>query len=192
MNYYVYVLFCEDGRPFYVGKGQGRRWLVHETDARAGKCGHRSEIIRRMFALGFHEIPKIKVHKRLTEARAHEYEQILIGAIGRRPFGPLVNLTDGGEGMSDPSPEIRTKLRARWRGKKHSPETKAKMSAAARGRKLSPETLAKLSAFARSRSSEHRAKIGTANRGRKHSAETRAKMSAARKQYVAQSQGASQ
>lgn len=176
-DFYVYVLFRESGVPFYVGKGWGRRWLHHERDARAGRRDYRCNIIRQMFALGFHEIPKIKLHEGLTDARAYEYEQALIAAIGRRPHGPLVNLTNGGEGVSGlkQSPEHRAKLsaaarnrspeyRANLRARKHSPEAREKMAAAARRRGISLET---------------RAKINAANRGRKHSPETRAKMSAA-------------
>lgn len=32
--YYVYVLFRPDGKPFYVGKGTGRRIFQHESEAR--------------------------------------------------------------------------------------------------------------------------------------------------------------
>jgi hypothetical protein len=67
--FYVYILFREDGRPFYVGKGSNGRSLEHEREARRG-VGRRFSIIRKMQALGL-DLPKIKLHQGLTEAVAH-------------------------------------------------------------------------------------------------------------------------
>lgn len=112
------------------------------------------------------------------------------------------NLTDGGEGASNPTPETRAKIAAAARGNKNclgrkaSPETRAKLSAAAMGNKrfvghkLSPEHRAKLLAARKgcTLSAEHRAKLSAAhkgkapwNKGKKASPEARAKMSAAKK-----------
>jgi hypothetical protein len=185
-DYYVYVLFRENGVPFYVGKGKGPRWGAHERAARSGVWGHKAAIIRDMQARAI-EVIKIKLHESLSEGVAYEYEIALIKAIGRLPIGPLVNLSDGGE---DP-PSMR--------GRKHSPETRAKMAAKATGRKMSPESIAKSVAANRGRklSFEHRAKIAAPligkkkspeaieksvakRRGRKRTAESRAKMALAK------------
>ena len=177
-DFYVYVLFRDDGRPFYVGKGHGDRWLDHERRARYGRKGHRFAIIRDLQARGV-ELAKVKLHEGLTEATANAYEVALIAAIGRVPHGPLVNLTDGGEGASGvkPSPEAIAKSAAARRGFKHSPEAIAKMAAAKRGGKQSLATRAKRSGW--KHTPEAVAKIKATHLGRKHSPETRAKMAAA-------------
>src|SRR3546814_2989387 len=55
-RFYVYVLYRPDGRPFYVGKGQNRRALEHEAEARRAhpfgesnpfKCNVIRKIIRK-------------------------------------------------------------------------------------------------------------------------------------------------
>lgn len=168
--FYVYALFRENGVPFYIGKGKGPRWGSHERDARNGLWGHKSAIIRGMQMRGI-EIIKVKLHEGLTQAVAYKYEVDLIKAIGRGTKGPLINLTDGGDGALG------------MRGIKRSPETRAKMAAAARGRKMSPESVAKMVAANRGRklSAAHRAKQSAAMRGRKKSPEAIAKSAEARR-----------
>ena len=200
-DFYVYALLRGDtGQPFYVGKGKGKRWAFHEWEALSGARGHKCNTIRSMRSRGVAVI-RAKLHEGLTEAVAHEYEVALIKAIGRRPTGPLVNLTDGGEGPSGlkHSPEAREKMAAAKRGRKLTPESIAKRSAAVRGIPRTPETVEKISAAQRGkrrrkmtpeeigarsatvrgskRSAETRAKMSAAQRGRKMSPESRAKMS---------------
>jgi hypothetical protein len=127
-HFYVYALFRESGVPLYIGKGCGDRWLHHEKRARNGVGGYKHEIIRGMQARGL-EVIKVKLHEGLTEAVAHAYEVALIRAIGRGQAGPLVNLTDGGDGVSGFKHPP---------GKKRSPEHVAKVAAARRGKKFSP------------------------------------------------------
>jgi hypothetical protein len=154
-DFYVYALFRENGVPFYIGKGHGRRLADHDMAARRGDKGYRNAVIRDMHARGV-ELIRAKVHEGLTETAAHVYEVALIAAIGRHPHGPLTNLTDGGEGF--------TGLK-RVRGRKQSIKHIANRAAALRGKKLAPERAARLLA---------------ANLGKKASAKTRAKMSAIR------------
>jgi hypothetical protein len=182
---YVYVLFRADGSPFYVGKGQGDRWLDHERDARRGVRSYRFNIIRQMLADGMPEVPKVKIAEGLTHQRANAYEIALIAAIGRYPNGPLVNLTAGGEGHSDQSPEAREKTREQNRKRVWSAESRAKVAASLRGNKLSPATIAKRSATLRSnakpRSIETRAKLRAIHLGKPKSAEQVAKMAASKR-----------
>ena len=196
--FYVYALFREDGSPFYIGKGSNGRWIEHERRARAGAKGYRFSIIRKMWARGI-DVPKIKLHEGLTEEVAHGYEVALIAALGRHPLGPLVNLTDGGEGVSGLSSQTRAKIAEAASRRTLSPETRAKIAAANRGKTLTPEHCAKFGAANRGRrhslnavakirdaaigrkaSSETRAKMSAAQRGKKHSPETIAKMREAR------------
>jgi len=88
----------------------------------------------------------------------------------------VVNVTDGGEGMTNPTEEVRAKCALGRKGKGHTPEARAAIGAAFRGKSLSEEHRAKLSA-ARQREKDsgkkrklspaHRAAIGDGLRGRK-------------------------
>lgn len=182
-DFYVYCLFRDGtGEPFYIGKGQGSRWCHHEWQARSGTRTHKAAIIRGMHARGI-KVIKAKLHERLTEAVAHAYEIALIKAIGRGIDGPLVNLTDGGEGATGArhTLEIRAVIAAASTGRQKSLEERAKISAGRSGWKHSAEERAKMSAAQRGRihSPETRAKMSDASRGKPKSAETRANMSAA-------------
>jgi hypothetical protein len=134
-NFYVYVLFREDGSPFYIGKGHGRR-LTESIRGDERKNSHKQRIIDKMNRAGI-EIPAVKLRMHLLEAEAFEIENALIKAIGRQPNGPLVNLTDGGEGPSGRtlSESHRNALVMSRKGKKHSEVSRAKMSKAAMGNK---------------------------------------------------------
>jgi group I intron endonuclease len=54
------------------------------------------------------------------------------------------NFTAGGEGLGNPSPEVRAALRAGRLGKKHSEASRALMSQQRKGRRHTPEALAKM------------------------------------------------
>src|ERR1700733_14023593 len=91
-DFYVYVLFRHDtGEPFYVGKGAGRRWERHENSAPRGNP-YLNAIIGLARKAGT-KVPKIKVALGLTEAAAFAVERAFIAAIGRKPAGPLANMT---------------------------------------------------------------------------------------------------
>ena len=196
-RHYTYALFRENGVPFYIGKGRGRRWADHEMAARRGERGYKNAIIRDMQARGV-KLVRIKIHEGLTETVAHSYEVALIAAIGRRPHGPLTNLTDGGEGFvgfkhvpgRKQTPEHIAKRSAARRGKKLSPEHIANMAATRRGRKASPETCAKMSVLRRGkkRSSESIAKGAAKMRGQKRSTASRANMSAGQRSSEARAE----
>ena len=85
MNYYTYAYLREDGTPYYIGKGKGRRVF----DKR-----HRIKVP-----------PKEKIlllKQNLTEKDAIKHEMYMIFIFGRKDLGNgiLRNLTNGGEGMS--------------------------------------------------------------------------------------------
>ncbi len=191
-KFYVYVLFRPCGEPFYVGMGSGRRWLKHEWRSHNP---HVSAIIKQAGG----EVPKVRVRSWLTADEAVAVEIALIAAIGRESHGgPLVNLTDGGEGVvgfawtaeqrakmserrkgngywgNHKFPEsAREKIRTARIGKAASEETKARMSAAHSGRTHSVETRGKMSA---SQTGEKHAMFG-----RKHSEEAKIRIRSAMK-----------
>lgn len=111
-DYYVYALFREDGAtPFYIGKGRGNRIDIHERQAHRF-TSHKDRIIQNMRAAGVRDIPKAKLIEGLTDPEAKDIEVTLIYLLGRWPHGPLANLTNGGDGVSDLSPESKAKQTA--------------------------------------------------------------------------------
>lgn len=130
----MYVLFDSDGIPRYIGKGKGERFKVHERDKNSSNRMKNHFIKRTLEALG--EIPKLKIHENLYEDVALEYEIVLIKAIGRQPKGPLVNMTDGGDGISGFSMPEHAKEKQRDAASKfrHSEETKKLLSKLKKGK----------------------------------------------------------
>ena len=166
--YYTYAYLREDGTPYYVGKGKEDR--IYSTCRRNTPPKDKSRIIF--------------LKQNLTEEEAFKHEIYMIAVLGRKDLGTgiLRNLTDGGEGLSGPSPETRSKLSAAQKGennpfygKTHSLETRAKQSAEMKGntnrkgKTHSPETRAKQSAVKKGENNP--------NYGKTHSPEARAKMS---------------
>lgn len=178
-RFYVYAIFRPwDGSPCYIGKGMEDRINQHR---RAGANHYNpmlADIFKEAKRLGI-EVPIAKIRQSLTNGEALDTEIALISAIGRGGLGPLVNMTDGGEGMSGhkASEDHKRKISA---AQKHrapaSAETRAKISAARKGTKASEETRKKLSA----------AKIGNRNAAGqdrswfRHTAASKAKLSASR------------
>jgi hypothetical protein len=149
-DYYVYSHSTEKHGIFYVGKGNKNRIkTIHRKSNPyhtriVNKYGKENIIVRSMLCK--------------SEQHALDLEVKLIAAL-RAGGVKLVNLTDGGEGMS---------------GYNHSDETKAKIGAAHRGKVVSEETRVKLSEIGKNISEETRAKMSA----RTHSEETKAKISA--------------
>ena len=130
-NFYVYLLSRPCGPELYIGKGKGDRWLRHSGRGRHPNR-HLHNVIAKCKREGV-EIERIKLAECLTEERAFELEKFFIKAIGREDLGagPLVNLTDGGDGPS---------------GYKWTPELREHHSKIRKGRTLTPEHRAAISA----------------------------------------------
>lgn len=147
-TFYTYMWLREDGTPYYVGKGKGRR-----AYRRAG-----------------HSVPRPKDYARIfiqywgSEEEAFAMEKWWIALFGRKDNGTgvLRNLTDGGENP----PKLFGNQHAR--GAKHSAEANARKSERGKLRRQSIETREKLS----------RAKKGKSNglEGRPKTEETKRKI----------------
>ncbi len=176
---YVYVLFRENGEPFYVGKGRGCRFTQHEQLSRRGKT-RRDAIVRKMIAEG-HEVPRVKIAEGLTDEQAFTIERAFIAALGRMPGGPLANHLEGGEGSPHDeatkaklrkaakernTPEYRQRMSLVHKGRKHTDESRAKMSAARKGVPASDAQRAALVArFARQSDEQKRAALRARQEG---------------------------
>lgn len=122
-NFYIYFHIKPDiNEVFYVGKGKDRRaWR------KQGRSKHWNNIVKK------YEDFEIKImENNLTEEEAFEREKYWILKIGRIDLknGPLINLTNGGEGgggriMPD---EQKIKIGEFFKGKKLSEEHKKNIS----------------------------------------------------------------
>ena len=88
MEYYIYAYLREDGTPYYIGKGKGRRIFDKENRT---SCPVPKDKRRIIF-----------LKQNITEEQAFIHEIYMISVFGRKNNGTgiLRNLTDGGEGFS--------------------------------------------------------------------------------------------
>lgn len=94
-EHYVYELIDpRDGAVFYVGKGKGKRYAVHEKEARGGKYSRKCALIRDILADGLSYDVRI-VSRHLVAADAYDAEAQHIEQIG---LCELTNVTPGGSG----------------------------------------------------------------------------------------------
>ena len=133
--------------PFYVGKGCNGRMDDHLYNAKRMNKGGKSPVLNKCWSLitKFNCEPIIsKYETGLTEDIAFWLEIQLIAEIGRRNMGkgPLLNLTDGGDGVSGGrwhlSKEIRESRSIARKGKPGYPRSKESIEKGAqklRGRK---------------------------------------------------------
>ena len=106
-DYYTYAYLREDGSPYYIGKGRGRRAIIPHYGTGATRPPTKDRILY--------------LKKNLTEEEAFRHEIYLIHVLGRKDIGTgiLRNLTDGGDGSG---------------GYKHTEEHKKYMSEKLKGR----------------------------------------------------------
>jgi hypothetical protein len=174
--FYTYLWLREDGTPYYVGKGSGRRAFTSYS--------HRVKCPK--------DTARILVQEFPDESAAFAAEKFLIAFYGRRDLGTgiLRNLTDGGEGASgviqteetrvrkgiatkkryEINPALREISRALGKSQKGKPKSaiaRLKMSKSAKRRPpISEETRRKISRNASNPSAETRQKMSIAHKGR--------------------------
>lgn len=175
-SFYVYILRYPNGKPFYVGMGCRSRIDNHEWSARKGARGHRYNIIRKIWAAGG-SVLKEKIAIGLSQESAWALEIETIEKIGRRPNGPLVNLTRGGDGAQGYRHDLvsRAKMSQARDGYKWSEETRAKMAGKGCGRTVSAEVRKRIGdklsggahwAIGKKMSDRHKAALHGANQKR--------------------------
>lgn len=168
-KFYVYAHIRNDtGEVFYVGKGCGRR--AYEKDNRniywkriVNKYGYEIEIL----------------FNNLSEHEALTLEIEMIDKYGRKDLGLglLVNLTDGGDGGSNPSIETRDKLSSY--ASNRTQEHKDKIIVGRSWYKHSPETIAKINEKNSLKRAASSLKASLKLKGRKFTPEQRKKLSKA-------------
>lgn len=121
-KYYVYSL-NDNGVPFYVGKGTGRRMKIHEWNVKNGNLpnGSNKHLFNKIRKTDNIEY-KIEFESN-DENKCYEMEIKLINSIG---IENLCNLTYGGDGLKA-TDEVKEKISKSLKGYKHSKETIEKM-----------------------------------------------------------------
>jgi hypothetical protein len=150
MNIYYVYMYLDPSRndlPFYVGEGKGRRDKSHLKNPDGRKNLPFYNRLAKMKRLNI--IPTVvRIAESLSQDEAFDLEVSLIAKYKRKhEGGPLLNITAGGRGFSNPTPVQSNGIkRAAWnRGIPHSAETKAKLSKAVLGFKHTDVAKAKIS-----------------------------------------------
>lgn len=122
-RFYTYLHCRPDGTPFYVGKGRGRR---------AYSLVRRNPHHKNIVAKYGKENIVVLVFYCYSERQALKDEIQMIAQL-RREGHVLTNKTDGGDGVSNPTNEVRIKIGSGQRGKKRSADHCEKLSKARAG-----------------------------------------------------------
>jgi hypothetical protein len=166
-NFYTYAYLREDGTPYYIGKGRGRRaFLKHGTFYPPSK--------ERILFL----------KKNLTEEQAFNHEIYMIAVFGRKDLetGILHNKTNGGDGCSG---KIMTEkdIENRRKGRLGKPLSESHKRKIAEANRETPKTMTE-------KRKQSDIEKGLRARGKqKHSEETRKKISEATKGRVPWNKG---
>lgn len=139
IQFYVYIYKnpLKNMESFYVGKGFDNRSHVHlrSYNSHTKSNPHFHRTLQKMLREGNH--PEIEVINVTCEFAALWFEKVLIKAFGRRDLGTgtLLNLTDGGEGMSGflHTEETKQRIGASNKGKKRTKEQRENISKSLKG-----------------------------------------------------------
>lgn len=122
-QFYTYLHCRPDGEPFYVGKGFGRR---------ASNLSRRNDHHKNIVSKYGKENIRVFIFNCESEYQALSDEVSQIAQLRLAGY-VLANKTDGGEGVSNPTADVRAKIALGQKGKVRSPEHCAKLSAARNG-----------------------------------------------------------
>jgi hypothetical protein len=131
-RFYTYAYLRQDKTPYYIGKGtRSRAYSKWRTGLKPPKDKSRIIFLK----------------QNLTEEEAFKHEIYMIAIFGRKDLGTgiLHNRTDGGEGMSNPSPEIIEKRVKKIKGIPRSKEVRKKISDSHKGKIMSESSRKKMS-----------------------------------------------
>jgi hypothetical protein len=152
-DFYTYIYYdpSRNNEPIYIGKGGGKRVWSHLSSKQQTPFVYRLRYMKKNDI-----VPIIGIYAGLDEEFAHLLEMELIAKFGRKDLGkgPLLNLTDGGEGQT---------------GMVHTVETRKKMSKSHIGIMQSEETRRKISIGNKDKpkTEEHKIKLAIANTGKR-------------------------
>ena len=167
--FYVYLHRRKtDNKVFYVGKGKGKR-----AYSKASRSQWWNSVADK------HEMTVEIVFDNLSEDDAFQIEKDTI--LEFRYFEhPLVNLTDGGEGMSGYKPyeEQRKRVSEKMQGREITAEHRLKISESNKGKKRTEVQRKRMSEINTGKkiTAEHRLKISESNKGKKRTPEQRVTM----------------
>jgi hypothetical protein len=154
---FVYSDYKFDYEPFYVGKGHAKRLYEHfeKWYIKNDKNKSKTNKIKKIIEETRNNPIVIKYRENLTEQEAFDLEKKMISVIGRKDLGrgPLVNLTDGGEGATGYVYSIKERLKRSinskgnkgyWFGKHFSEDHKKKVSISKTGLRHKRSTIDKI------------------------------------------------
>jgi hypothetical protein len=139
--FYVYELKDTLGKTFYVGKGSGNRMRQHEVKAKRGCYTKVCRKIRELWNIG-HLIFPVVVFETENEKEAFQEEIRRIALYGREN---LTNETDGGDGPSNPSEDVRRRIALGRTGIKISEKTRERLRVSHLGKRQTKATRKKIS-----------------------------------------------
>jgi hypothetical protein len=95
-RFYTYAYLREDGTPYYIGKGEGKR--IYKKHKRKGQ----KDFCPKLKNGSVDKNRIIFLKKNISEEDAFKHEIYMIYVLGRKDLktGTLINMTDGGDGPS--------------------------------------------------------------------------------------------
>jgi hypothetical protein len=183
--FYIYALIDpRTHKPFYIGKGRGRRCFDH-LFRKEHSNKYKQHVIQQIRNDNLEPLVTILIDRIHDEEQAYSFEESVISQFGLRikNTGILTNLTEGGKGTKRPHRTIEHRKKLGWSKGIHLPESqKQAISRSLSGRKTDKSivekyTKSRIANGNTGRSEECRKKISEALTGKIQSKETKLKRS---------------